>query len=92
MKKTLLDIGDSIRIRGDISPQSYYMKTNDVKMEYIENEMAPANTWVKIKNVIYDKNRKAFGYILEDPYGFYTYTDNMFDQDTINYLYSIKDK
>lgn len=89
--KTILNIGDTIQIRSDIREgRKYKMRTSGISNTYLRDEMAPPNTLITIKKIEINKNQEAIGYIAEDPYGFFTYTDDMFDQDTIDYLYNIK--
>ena len=89
--KTILNIGDTIQIRSDIREGiNYKMRTSDVSNSYLRDEMAPPNTLITIKKIEISKNQQVIGYIAEDPYGFFTYTDDMFDQDTIDYLFKLK--
>ena len=80
MKKTLLQVGDKVRIREDIRENVYYkMKTYDYNNCYIYGKMAEPGKLVTIR-------QSNAGYRLEEE-GFFTYTDEMFDTELIDYLY-----
>ena len=88
--KTILNIGDTIQIRSDIREgRNYKMRTSGISNTYLRGEMAPPNTLIRIKKIEINSSGGAIGYIAEDPYGFFTYTDDMFDQETVDYLCSI---
>ena len=81
MLKTLLQVGDKIRIRKDINGKTRYnMKTFNHSNFYVENRMATPGRLVTIESVT------EYGYhIIEED--FFTYTDEMFELDIIDYLY-----
>lgn len=87
MRTTLFNVGDTVKIRADIKDIYYDMRINDNKMDYLSDEMAPPNTLVTIRKIQKTKEGEVIGYLMEEPYDFYTYTDDMFDQDTVNYLW-----
>ena len=78
--ETLLQVGDKVRIRKDISDQNYYkMKTYDYSNCYLEGKMAKPGELVTIASI-----NRGYRLIEED---FFTYTDEMFDTELIDYLY-----
>ena len=80
MKQTLLQVGDKVRIREDIRENVYYkMKTYDYNNCYIYGKMAEPGSLVTIQ-------LSNMGYRIEEE-GFFTYTDEMFDTELIDYLY-----
>lgn len=80
MKQTLLQVGDKVRIREDIKEDVYYsMKTYNYNNCYIYGKMAEPGKLVTIK-------QSNAGYRLEEE-DFFTYTDEMFDTELIDYLY-----
>ena len=80
MKKTLLQVGDKVRIREDIKENVYYsMKTYNYNNCYIYGKMAEPGSLVTII-------KSSAGYRIEEE-GFFTYTDEMFDTELIDYLY-----
>ena len=80
MKKTLLQVGDKVRIREDIRENVYYkMKTCDYSNCYICGKMAEPGSLVTIQI-----NNTGYRLVEED---FFTYTDEMFDTELIDYLY-----
>lgn len=87
VRTTLFNVGDTVKIRADIKDMYYDMRINDNKMDYLSDEMAPPNTLVTIRKIQKTKEGEVTGYLMEEPYDFYTYTDDMFDQDTVNYLW-----
>ena len=79
--KTLLQPGDKVRIREDIKHQhKYKMKTNNREDMYISNSMIDPGTIVTIKKIVHDTYR------LEEE-SLCNYTDEMFEQDLIEFLY-----
>ncbi len=79
--KALLEVGDRVRIRQDISPNiQYKMKITNVENCYLPEKMCDPGELVTIMKVT------NYGYKLIEE-DFYTYTDEMFDQDIIEYLY-----
>ena len=80
MKQTLLQVGDKVRIREDIKENVYYsMKTYNYNNCYIYGKMAEPGSLVTII-------KSSAGYRIEEE-GFFTYTDEMFDTELIDYLY-----
>ena len=80
MKKTLLQVGDKVRIREDIRENVYYkMKTYDYSNCYIYGKMAEPGSLVTIQ-----LSNTGYRLVEED---FFTYTDEMFDTELIDYLY-----
>ena len=78
--KTLLQPGDKIKIRSDIETETeYHMKTNDSYDLYTCLMMDPSSL-VTIKDIRHSK------YVIEED-TFYSYTDEMFESDIIEYLY-----
>ena len=88
MQTSLFNIGDVVKIRPDIKEGYYNMRTNDNKIDYLVNKMAPPNSLVQIAAFIINEESKVIGYLMEEPYDFYTYSDDMFDQDTVNYMWN----
>ena len=79
--KALLQVGDKVRIRKDIESRSgYKMKTMNVENCYIPKKMCNPGELVTIAKV------SKYGYKLVEE-DFYTYTDEMFDPEIINFLY-----
>lgn len=64
------------------------MRTSDREIDYLVNKMAPPNSLVQIAAFITDDEDRVIGYLMEEPYDFYTYSDDMFDQDTVNYIWN----
>lgn len=64
------------------------MRTSDREVDYLVNKMAPPNSLVQIAAFITDDADRVIGYLMEEPYDFYTYSDDMFDQDTVNYIWN----
>lgn len=80
MKQTLLQVGDKVRIREDIKENVYYsMKTYNYNNCYIYGKMAEPGSLVTII-------KSSAGYRIEEE-DFFTYTDEMFDTELIDYLY-----
>ncbi len=80
MKQTLLQVGDKVRIREDIRENVYYsMKTYNYNNCYIYGKMAEPGSLVTII-------KSSAGYRIKEE-GFFTYTDEMFDTELIDYLY-----
>ena len=80
MKQTLLQVGDKVRIREDIRENVYYgMKTYDYNNCYLYGKMAEPGSLVTIK-----LSNTGYRLVEED---FFTYTDEMFDTELIDYLY-----
>lgn len=63
------------------------MRTSNKEIDYLVGKMAPPNSFVRIESLITDEKNRVIGYLMEEPYGFYTYSDDMFDQDTVNYMW-----
>ena len=81
MRKTLLQVGDKVHIREDISERGYYeMKTYSYSNCYLEDKMAKPGELVTIGAI----KKNGYQLIEED---FFTYTDEMFDLELINFLY-----
>ena len=79
--KTLLQPGDKVKIREDIKHNhKYKMKTNNREDMYISHSMVDPGTIVTIKNIVHDTYR------LEEE-SLCNYTDEMFEQDLIEFLY-----
>jgi hypothetical protein len=89
--KTLLQIGDVVKIREDIQPGvQYKMRLGGHTNSWV-GEMAKPGSYVTIvgfkhgQYVINSENIENFSNkICEE---FWNYTDDMFDQDIIDYLY-----
>ena len=80
MKQTLLQVGDKVRIREDIRENVYYeMKTYNYSNCYLYGKMAKPGSLVTIK-----QNNAGYRLVEED---FFTYTDEMFDLELIEFLY-----
>ena len=80
MKQTLLQVGDKVRIREDIKENVYYkMKTYNYNNCYIYGKMAEPGSLVTIQLC-----NTGYRLVEED---FFTYTDEMFDTELIDYLY-----
>ena len=80
MKQTLLQVGDKVRIREDIRESVYYeMKTYNYSNCYLHGKMAKPGSLVTIK-----QNNAGYRLVEED---FFTYTDEMFDLELIEFLY-----
>ena len=80
MKQTLLQVGDKIRIREDIREGIHYeMKTYNYSNCYLYGKMAKPGSLVTIK-----QNNAGYRLVEED---FFTYTDDMFDPELIEFLY-----
>ena len=80
MKQTLLQVGDKVRIREDIKDGEYYeMKTYTYNNCYLYGKMAKPGKLVTIK-----QNNAGYRLVEED---FFTYTDEMFDPELIEFLY-----
>lgn len=81
MKQTLLQVGDKVRIRKDIRESVYYeMKTYNYSNCYLYDKMAKPGNLVTIGDI----GRYGYRLIEED---FFTYTDEMFDPELIEFLY-----
>ena len=81
MKQTLLQVGDKVRIREDISEYKHYeMKTYSYSNCYLSGKMANPGKLVTIKYI------GKYGYRLVEE-DFFTYTDEMFDPELIEFLY-----
>ena len=81
MKQTLLQVGDKIRIREDIRESIYYgMKTYNYSNCYLYGKMAKPGSLVTIRDI----GKYGYRLIEED---FFTYTDEMFDPELIEFLY-----
>ena len=81
MKQTLLQVGDKVRIREDIRENVYYeMKTYNYSNCYLYDKMAEPGSLVTIKDI------GKYGYRLVEE-DFFTYTDEMFDPELIEFLY-----
>ena len=81
MKQTLLQVGDKVRIREDIRENVYYkMKSYDYSNCYLLGKMANPGELVTIKYL----GECGYHLIEED---FFTYTDEMFDPELIEFLY-----
>ena len=81
MKQTLLQVGDKVRIREDIRESVYYeMKTYNYSNCYLYDKMAKPGNLVTIGDI----GRYGYRLIEED---FFTYTDEMFDPELIEFLY-----
>ena len=79
--KTLLQPGDKVKIREDIRDKhKYKMKTNNREDVYLLHSMVDPGTIVTIKNIVHDTYR------LEEE-SLCNYTDEMFEQDLIEFLY-----
>ena len=75
---TLLEPGDRVSIRKDIINGEYYsMRSSFDEFDYV-SEMKQPGEFVTIESIKDGTYR-----IVED---IYTYTDDMFDQELINYL------
>ncbi len=84
LNKRLLKLGDQIRIRNDINYVQYYKNiTMNGKNKWVEsmNKNTPPGTLVTIKSY------SPEGYRIYEDNGFYTYTEEMFDADLIEFLY-----
>ena len=80
MKQTLLQVGDKVRIREDIRESIYYeMKTYNYSNCYLYGKMAKPGSLVTIK-----QNTAGYRLVEED---FFTYTDEMFDSELIEFLH-----
>lgn len=87
---TLLKPGDMIRIREDIQQGINYRMFNDntIKNGWIEEDMLPAGTLVKIVNISHkqyvvnaiDEVARPYSDIDDD---FWLYTDEMFDPELL---------
>ena len=81
MKQTLLQVGDKVRIREDIRENIYYgMKTYNYNNCYLYGKMAKPGSFVTIKKT----QETGYRLVEED---FFTYTDEMFDPELIEFLY-----
>lgn len=81
MKQTLLQVGDKVRIREDIRENIYYgMKTYNYNNCYLYGKMAKPGSFVTIKKT----QETGYRLVEED---FFTYTDDMFDPELIEFLY-----
>ena len=81
MKQTLLQVGDKVRIREDIKDGAYYkMKTYNYNNCYIYGKMVNPGELVTVKYT------GEYGYHLVEE-DFFTYTDEMFDSELIEFLY-----
>ena len=81
MKQTLLQVGDKVRIREDIKENVYYeMKTYNYNNCYLYGKMINSGELVTIKDI------GKYGYRLVEE-DFFTYTDEMFDPELIEFLY-----
>lgn len=81
MKQTLLQVGDKVRIREDIRENVHYeMKTYNYNNCYLYGKMINPGKLVTIKDI----GRYGYRLVEED---FFTYTDEMFDPELIEFLY-----
>ena len=79
--KTLLQVGDKVRIRKDITPNKYYkMKITNTENCYLPDKMCDPGELVTIMDI----TRSGYRLVEED---FFTYTDEMFDPELIEFLY-----
>ena len=94
--RTLLEIGDMIRIRKDIKEKVKYemILNTDEKNTWLKDEMLPANTLVKIVDVANGQYRVervdyADQTLNNNCYwdDFWGYTDTMFDPEMLILLY-----
>lgn len=86
--KALFTKGDVVNIRLDIKDDNDYKMRSGVHpgYDYLMDEMAPPGAEVKIRSYV-ESNGNVIGYLLEEPYSVFTYTDDMFNQDAVEYLY-----
>lgn len=83
--KTLLNIGDSVKIRDDIErSKNYYMKLSGNYDSYTAG-MIKSGNFVTIKEIIQKENNKYYYKLKEDC--LFSYTDEMFDPALIDFLY-----
>ena len=81
MRQTLLQVGDKVRIREDIRENVHYeMKTYNYSNCYLYGKMINPGKLVTIKDI----GRYGYRLVEED---FFTYTDEMFDPELIEFLY-----
>ena len=86
--KALFTKGDVVNIRLDIKDDNDYKMRSGVHPgnDYLMDEMAPPGAEVKIRSYV-ESHGNVIGYLLEEPYSVFTYTDDMFNQDAVEYLY-----
>ena len=86
--KALFTKGDVVNIRLDIKDDNDYKMRSEVHpgYDYLMDEMAPPGAEVKIRSYV-ESHGNVIGYLLEEPYSVFTYTDDMFNQDAVEYLY-----
>lgn len=94
--RTLLEIGDMIRIREDIKENVRYemILNTDEKNSWLKDEMLPANTLVKIISIANGQYRvervDSINKTSDNDYckdTFWGYTDTMFDPEMLILLY-----
>ena len=86
--KALFTKGDVVNIRLDIKDDNDYKMRSGTHpgYDYLIDEMAPPGAEVKIRSYV-ESHGNVIGYLLEEPYSVFTYTDDMFNQDAVEYLY-----
>lgn len=96
--KTLLQPGDRIRIREDIKHGEYYNMIYDKNVRdcYLSNEMFQPGELVEIALITNGKYKIVSAEQFDVDYlnglSFYTYTDEMFDLETIELLLLERDE